>query len=264
MSTKIFYFTGTGNSLSVARSIAGGLEDVELISIPKIINENIDITVETVGFIFPVYAWGLPQIVVDFISRLCLSQVQYVFAIATCSGTQGGTLLQLKKILQEKDRDLNAGFAIREKSHSPLKQVVIEKFVIWLNRHSRPLPIEDRLQEILTIIRQRLHHEPETGSFLAGWLGTTILHKLVLNEFKKYEKNFFTNEKCKLCGMCEKICPKGNIKRDKDRITWNGNCELCFACLNWCPQKAICIKDEITPQNRSHHQEIKISDIIIK
>lgn len=59
MSTKIFYFSGTGNSLSVARRIACGLEEAELVPIPKVMNGDVDTTVEAVGFVFPVHGWGL-------------------------------------------------------------------------------------------------------------------------------------------------------------------------------------------------------------
>jgi ferredoxin len=264
MQTKIFYFSGTGNSLFVARNIASGLEDVELVSIPNIINGKVDTTAEAIGFVFPVYGWGLPQIVEDFVAKLSLSQDQYIFAVVTCAGTQGGTLLQLKKKLQEKNNDLYASFAIREKAHTPMKQVAIEKFVIWLNRRSRPLPIEDRLQEILTIIRQRQRHKPEIGSSSSAWLGTTILHKSVLQVFKKLGKDFSANEKCNHCDICQKVCPRKNIKRESNKITWHDNCELCFACLNWCPQRAIRFKRELLPQKRSHHPEINVSDIIDK
>lgn len=262
MSTKIFYFSGTGNSLSVARKIAGGLEEAELVSIPKVMNGDIDTTAEAVGFVFPVYGWGLPRIVENFVNRLNLTQVQYIFAVVTCGGTQGGTLLQLKKILQNKKIDLHAGFAVKEESHSPMKQVPIEKLVIWLNRNSRPLPIGDRLPEILSVIKQRQRHEPEISSSLSAWLGTTVLHESVLQEFKKYGKDFYVDDKCNHCGVCEKVCPQKNIQKENDSIVWRDNCELCFACLNWCPQKSIWMKDELLPQSRSHHPEIKISDII--
>ena len=67
MKTKIFYFSGTGNSLSVARKIANGIGESEVIAIPNVINKIKNIESETVGFVFPVYGWGLPRIIVDFI-----------------------------------------------------------------------------------------------------------------------------------------------------------------------------------------------------
>jgi len=60
---KIFYFTATGNSLSVAKHIGG-----ELISMVQVLKgdqrEFID---EKIGFVFPVYGGSIPTVVEDFI-----------------------------------------------------------------------------------------------------------------------------------------------------------------------------------------------------
>jgi len=64
----IFYFSGTGNSLQVSKDIAEQLGDIELISIPNIINNDIiQVQAESIGIVFPVYMLGLPLIVEDFI-----------------------------------------------------------------------------------------------------------------------------------------------------------------------------------------------------
>ena len=97
MKTKIFYFTGTGNSLSVARDIGNELEDAELVSIPGVVNGNIESDDPAVGIVFPVYMWGMPNMVVDFIQKLKISRDQYIFAVATCAGQPGESLVQLKK-----------------------------------------------------------------------------------------------------------------------------------------------------------------------
>ena len=262
MRTKLFYFSATGNSLEVARCIALKLEETELISIPKVLGKAVDIEGERIGFIFPVHAWGMPQIVERFIKSLKLSSNQYIFAIVTCAGTQGGTLLQLKHLLQKRGGRLAAGFAIRAQSHSPLVQVPIEKFVIWLNRHNRPVSIENRQEEILKILREKKSYKPEIGAKCSAFLGTAMLHRPVLKALHQYSCKFFTNQNCGFCGTCEKVCPRANIRTENGKIIWGNECELCFACLNWCPKKAISIQGETVPLVRSHHPKIKVSDII--
>lgn len=86
MSTQLFYFSGTGNSLELARDIARNLDDTELVSITTVTAETIDINADVVGFMFPVYAWGVPRIMVDFIKRLKFKGNEYVFAAVTCGG----------------------------------------------------------------------------------------------------------------------------------------------------------------------------------
>ena len=68
MKTTIYYFSGTGNSLKIARDIAEKLEECELIPIAKVWQQDqLASTSKNVGFIFPLYYFGLPKIVYDFI-----------------------------------------------------------------------------------------------------------------------------------------------------------------------------------------------------
>lgn len=53
---KIFYFTGTGNSLYVAQQLGG-----ELLSIPQVMKDDrIEIQDEAVGIVCPIYAGDMP------------------------------------------------------------------------------------------------------------------------------------------------------------------------------------------------------------
>jgi flavodoxin len=64
----IFYFSGTGNSLWVAKKLAE-LQDDQILFIPKLMEEKrgpFSFTLkqdEMLGFVFPVYAWAPPKIV---------------------------------------------------------------------------------------------------------------------------------------------------------------------------------------------------------
>ena len=73
----IFYFSGTGNSKWVAESLAGLLHDktadiLDSISNGEIIEKfSAGIQEEGfLGFVFPVYAWGVPEVVADFAKKL--------------------------------------------------------------------------------------------------------------------------------------------------------------------------------------------------
>ena len=69
----IFYFSGCGNSRFVAETIAAGLNDT-LIFIPEAAREGryeYDLAEgESLGFVFPIYAWGPVKLVLDFIEKL--------------------------------------------------------------------------------------------------------------------------------------------------------------------------------------------------
>ncbi|MFX0077443.1 MAG: EFR1 family ferrodoxin, partial [Candidatus Hermodarchaeota archaeon] len=114
MKTTIFYFTGTGNSLKIAKDLSERLEGSTLIPIASVWDiENFQTKSEKVGFVFPLYWSGLPKIVHDFIMNLNLNKSNYIFAVITSAGDiNEQPLQQLVKLLKAKDKILNAGFYI--------------------------------------------------------------------------------------------------------------------------------------------------------
>ena len=86
MDTTIYYFTGTGNSLYIAREIARHLPGkTTLVPIPALMNRGGEITAPAgrVGFAFPVYAGGPPLMVAEFARRIDLSAAEQTFAVVT-------------------------------------------------------------------------------------------------------------------------------------------------------------------------------------
>ncbi|MCL1987197.1 MAG: 4Fe-4S ferredoxin, partial [Firmicutes bacterium] len=61
MKNRIYFFTGTGNSLKAAKYIAEALGDCEILAICKGADVNVPNECETVGFVLPVYFFGLPK-----------------------------------------------------------------------------------------------------------------------------------------------------------------------------------------------------------
>jgi len=47
------------------------------------------------------------------------------------------------------------------------------------------------------------------------------------------------NEKCVVCGWCEKLCPRDNIRIIEGKHVFGNNCVICMRCVYGCPQKAI-------------------------
>ena len=71
----IFYFSGCGNSRHVAETIAAGLNDT-LTFIPEAAREGrYEYTLaegERLGFVFPIYSWAPPKLVLDFVEKLTI------------------------------------------------------------------------------------------------------------------------------------------------------------------------------------------------
>lgn len=262
MGTKIFYFTGTGNSLAVAKDIANKLDNTELISIPAVINEKIEPIAESIGIIFPVYMWGIPNMVVEFVKKLNLTESQYIFAVATCAGQPGETLVQLQKLLQNKGSNLQAGFAVLETANTIQKDNIFIKTAMMIERNTKiTVSGKERLSEIIETVKNKKEHRPETSSTLLNKYGNFI-YGMAISRINTMG-NFWVNKNCNLCLNCERICPSNNIEIKDDKPVWNQNCEFCQACVQWCPKEAIHIEREDL-NRRYHNPAIKVKDLILR
>lgn len=253
----IFYFSGTGNSLHAARMISAA-QGEELISIAR----ELDKTDETLkyalkengllGFVYPVYAWAPPKIVLEFIDRLELSGSKpYVFSLCTCGGEEGGTTHVLLKALKKKGLVLDGAFALQMPSNYMVgfdvdtKEVETQKL-----RHADQL-----LTEINALLMIR---QPGVFRNLPGkWprLKTAVFNPL-FNRFALNNDRFYATDACTGCGLCETVCPVHSITL-KERPVWSKACTQCFACINRCPACAIQYGKGTVNKGRYQHPDLK-------
>ena len=113
----IYYFTGTGNSLDVAKMVGKKFKNCDIKNIRKVIKNENTINDDVIGFVFPVYAYGPPLMVRDFISNIKLSKKNYVFAVSTCGGVPADTMGITSKLIRKSGGELSAGFVTVEKVH---------------------------------------------------------------------------------------------------------------------------------------------------
>ena len=80
MSTEICYFSGTGNSLHVAKELQKRIPESNLIPIVSLLNNDaIKTNGDTIGVIFPIYFLTIPIPVRDFLNKLDVASIQYIF-----------------------------------------------------------------------------------------------------------------------------------------------------------------------------------------
>ena len=93
----IFYFTATGNSLSVAKQISG-----TLISIPQVVDsDNQHYKDDVIGIVFPIFALSTPKIVRRFLEKVRF-EADYTFAIGTYGNMPGSAMMSLYKTSQKR------------------------------------------------------------------------------------------------------------------------------------------------------------------
>ena len=113
----IFYFSGTGNSKWIANQLSKEQKE-ELVFIPDALkNRTFEFCLredEKIGFVFPVYSWAPPAIVLNFIRQLSLKgyKRQYLFFVCSCGDDTCLTQQVLEKALSHKGWKCHAGFSV--------------------------------------------------------------------------------------------------------------------------------------------------------
>jgi ferredoxin len=257
MKTVIYFYTGTGNSLWTARKLSELLGKAELVPIALHRTGRMSTDVENVGFVFPVHIWGVPSPVIDFLKRDDLDPKKYYFAIAVHAGQVAATLVQLKKILQQKSILLSSGFSICLPSN----------YIAWSGAESDKKQQKkfsqalDKIKWIAQTIRDQETREPEKGPLWQNIL-FSVIYRGSYHRVPLMDKPFFADEKCTGCQICEKVCPAHNIEMNNGKPVWQHQCEQCFACIQWCPEEAIQYGKGTSGRRRYHHPEISLKDML--
>ncbi|MFH1398119.1 MAG: EFR1 family ferrodoxin [Candidatus Omnitrophota bacterium] len=258
MKTMIYYFSATGNSLKVARDLAQELGGAQVYPITKALKENQDEIYDTIGIVYPVYMFGLPLIIVNFLKTIKIKPEAYVFSVATLGGAPGRAHSLAKKILSKRDIELAAGFSVRMPgNYTPLYGAMSGE------QQEKMFADENiKIKEIAEYIGAQKRGFFEEGPFLINLVLYKLLYWGGARQISVSDKGFWVNDTCTKCGLCEKVCLVVNIQLKEGKPEWLHNCQHCMACLQWCPVEAIQYKKSTIGRRRYRHPGITAQDII--
>jgi len=261
MNNYIFYFSGTGNSLYTAKLISAKDKNTELVSITRHIKNGYEIEkADTIGFVIPVYVFGAPIIVEEFIKKLKVNEYNYLYILFVHGGGPYSAVFNFKKKLSKAGFRVDAGYEV----------VSPENYIVGNNPPDIKKSIEllettkEELQKVIEDVKTKKKIFPN----IVFW--KKILGMLLQPFFKsiasKASKKFSVSSNCNGCEICVKLCPREIISLNTDRQPeWKGNnCEMCYACINICPQKAIEIEKKTQGKNRYKNPEITVSELIVR
>jgi ferredoxin/flavodoxin len=259
MKTIIYYFSGTGNTLAIARQLAAELGNTELIAIPMVMDQpEIVADAEAVGIAFPVYYLTMPGLVREFVQKLRFTGSPNIFGIATCGERPGHALFNLKSILEEKGTMLSAGFVL----------VMPENYIGPVDlmgdaphRQEKYAGAKNRMPAIASAIRDRQNSVPEGSNSLFLRFGS-CLSSTIMTSVYNTPRRLHATAACNRCGTCGRICPTNNITVTNDAVIWGKNCTQCYACIHWCPQSAIEIGSRTAGKPRYHHPDVTLRDML--
>jgi len=299
MKDLIYCFSGTGNSLYVAKSIQKEINAQLIMLNNQTLDQPVPTVIECLGIIFPVYHQSIPLIINRFILALASVQVNYIYAICTCGDSPTLALKHLDHMLASQNKSLNAGFSVKM-PYNYIKPSKIGKgfydsfgLTTSTDAHNEKLDMlyQNRKPEILNCIKDQKDYPYEKNAViietLVEWLNlkntlqkqqwfkiagyTGMQPKKFVDSLPLMDSGFHSNNKCVSCGICKKICPVNNIEYVTDENTntndylkpvWLHHCEQCFACLQWCPHEAIEFGKGTKDQKRYHHPKITLKEMI--
>lgn len=259
---EIYYFSGTGNSLHVARELQERIPGVTLIPIMSAMREeSIRSTADTVGLVFPVHAFTIPMIFKEFLKKADFSSASYLFAVGT-RRSDPKVFTHINRLL--KRQKLDACFSIEmPQNYIPVFEVYSAEEIAACES-----ALQQRLVDMTDIITcRRPYHEPALPLFtriMIGILFPVIRFAFNVTRYSGLEKALYADERCTGCGTCEKVCLSGKIGMRDGKPAWDPgtDCIFCLACLHYCPVHAIQAKGKKTEKRgRYHHPRINANDI---
>lgn len=247
----LFYFTGTGNSLYVAKKF-----DENPISIPQVINNDmLSFEDDKIGIVCPVYYHIPPKMVTEFMKKATF-KTNYFYMILTYGNRHGGAAELTENIGKE--------FGIRV---DYIKNILmVDNYLPVFDMNEQTVldkKVDEQIRDALADVTARKKYIPKSTEEDRQLHKTLIETTLKMPGFNSGEQIKVT-DKCIGCGICEKVCPGGNFYIENNKaLRKKETCEFCLACANNCPQKAITmsIMDK-NPNARYRNENISLQEII--
>ena len=250
----IFCYSGSGNCLDMAIKIARLLGDTDIVMMRRAPVVTDATAAKRVGFIFPCYGGGLPGGVEEYVRSIKINPASYVFAVEQYAAYKGCGLYVIDSIV-------NLDYWYGVSNHCS---------AIWLFPHYLTMPMttlaEAQLRTdaaALTVARsvQRMEKSakkpPKNEAF-------RLESNMFGNINQKVNAAMTVNDDCIACGLCERLCPRENIKTESGKAVIGTNCIGCMACVEYCPQEAINVGKITVKRARYHNANVSAGELCEK
>lgn len=247
----IFYFTGTGNSLYIAKQI-----EENPLSIPQAVHKrNQEFSADSIGIVAPVYGHEMPPMVKDFMKN-AVFHTDYFYIILTYGNRHGGAAELAKQFCEE------CGIAVNYINVIMMADNWLPSFD--MNEQKK---IDKKIGENMAEILADLSAHKNMISEVTDTDRTAhrqFLERMGQMPADAWQHLLRVTDACVGCGICERVCPSASVHiSDGKAVHIPGKCQTCLACAHACPQKAIQLTvPEVNPKARYRNEHISLQEII--
>lgn len=248
----VFYFTGTGNSLYIAKEL-----DANRVSIPQAIKKG-ELTWEadSIGIVCPIYGHEMPAMMKEFIRRAEL-KTDYLYVVLTYGEQHGGAAEIAASYLESIGKQAAYINSIK----------MVDNFLPAFDMEEQ-VKKDKKIPQHLVAIKADL--ERRKKMIQKAGLKDKAVHKMYLEMVKGQPETlwsvFKVTDDCIGCGICIKVCPGGCIHlEDQSAVHDSKECQACYACIHACPKLAIQFalpQPEKNPKARYRNEHIQLKEIV--
>ena len=254
----ILYFSGTGNSIAIARKIAEAIND-QVLPLTEAVQQ--DLTNEKrIGLVFPTYNLDAPIAVTQLIPRIRFPKDAYTFVVITCGAQTNNAVWTVRRLLKRQGVRVDYCHKIRVPDSSALAFGRNPNDQAW--KFDKFAPRLETIIADLSMQKKRLHF---AGFDPFGWL---MSRPNLQRKIAQMTTPHVNPDKCIGCNTCVRVCPQRNImlteREDGKPLAAIGpHCTWCLSCVHFCPQQAVEVNGKVVSKPfQYHHPDIKLKDML--
>jgi ferredoxin len=249
----ILYFSGSGNSLAIARQLSTKLND-RVVSLYDAVNEDLS-REECIGLVFPTYWLDAPLAVKELIPKIKFPATAYTYIVITCGAQTNNAIWSARKLLRLQGVEISYCHKVRVPDSCAL--------AFGRNPNSQSWKFDkyaNRVDEIASDIKNCKHSLHYSAFDPFAYI---VNSKSLAGKLYKITTPIVNPDKCIGCETCYKICPQNNIKISDSKAFIGDNCTFCFGCVHFCPSQAIDVSGKPTSKEfQYHHPQISLKDML--
>lgn len=248
-----FYFTGTGNSLYIAKQL-----DEENDSIPQVLRQDeVIFSDERIGIVCPIYGHEMPKMVKVFLKKATFD-TKYLYIVLSYGARHGGAAELAKEYLE----------SIGKKADYISTILMVDNFLPAFDM-TQQIAIDKNTKAQINAVKADI--EQRKCKIQKATLKDKMTYKaylaMVQNAPETIWANFRITDDCIGCGICTRVCPAGCIRMEgQHAVNLGEGCQACYACIQACPKMAILFgkipMKEPNPTARYRNPNITLTELV--